>query len=98
MPALPHPTVHAAAAATEAAKVRVLVTDALGLQRVLTMLTGRGHAFLRLEAEEAAGGRWTIGFDVMAASTRLELVTARLHRLPCVLSVDVTTAELAPSA
>ena len=75
---------------TTAAKVRVVVTDALGLQRVITMLTGRNHAFTRLEAEEAHQGRWTVTVDLAASSHQLELVTLRLHRLPSVLTVDVT--------
>ena len=78
--------------ATDAAKLRILVTDALGLQRVLTLLTGRQHAFTRLEAEEAGDDRWTISFDLRDAPARTELVAARLHRLPSVLTVDVTTA------
>ena len=73
-----------------AAKVRVVVTDALGVQRVLTMLTGRNHAFTRLQAEEATRGRWTITVDLTATAHQMDLVTSRLHRLPSVLSVDVT--------
>ena len=38
-------------------KLRVTVTDPPGLQRVLTMLTGRNQPFTRFAAEEAAGGR-----------------------------------------
>ena len=91
MPARPAPV-------PNAAKVRVVVTDALGLQRVLTMLSGRDHPFIRLEAEEAGGGRWTITFDLLAAPSRLDLVTARLHRLPSVLTVEVTTGGLATTA
>ena len=76
----------------DAAKVRVVVTDAVGLQRVLTLLLGRNHAFTRLEAEEAGGGRWTISLDLALTLPRIELLTARLHRLPSVLTVDVTSA------
>ncbi|GAB3348853.1 hypothetical protein [Modestobacter lapidis] len=74
-----------------AAKVRVGVTDTLGLQRVLTVLSGRNHAFTRLEAEEANQGRWTITVHLTASAHQLELVTLRLDRLPSVLTVDVTT-------
>jgi hypothetical protein len=77
---------------TTAAKVRVVVIDAVGLQRVLTMLTGRNHAFTRLEAEEASQGRWTVTVQLAAPPHELELVTRRLDRLPSVLTVDVTTA------
>jgi hypothetical protein len=85
MPALPVP-------APTPAKVRVVVTDAVGLQRVLTLLMGRQHAFTRLEAEEAGAGRWTVRLDVLATPHELELVTSRLHRLPSVLGVDVASA------
>ena len=82
-----------------AARVRVVVADALGLQRVLTMLTGRNHAFTRLEAEEAHQGRWTVTVDLAASSHQLELVTLRLDRLPSVLTVDVTSpGQLAATA
>ena len=76
-----------------AAKVRVVVTDAVGLQRVLTMLAGRQHPFTRLEAEEAGGGRWTVHLDLVATPRDVELVSLRLHRLPSVLTVDVASTE-----
>ncbi|MBB3674875.1 hypothetical protein [Modestobacter versicolor] len=92
MPAHPAP-------ATTPAKVRVVVTDAPGLHRVVTMLMGRQHAFTRLEAEEAGGGRWTVNLDLVATEHEIDLVTSRLHRLPSVLTVGVTTpAALAVSA
>jgi hypothetical protein len=75
---------------TSAAKLRVVVTDALGLQRVLTMLTGRNHAFTRLTAEEADHGRWTVTVDLTATHEQIDLVTSRMNRLPSVLTVDVT--------
>ncbi|GAA4753433.1 hypothetical protein GCM10023328_40870 [Modestobacter marinus] len=87
----PRHTTHAGTT-HDAAKVRVVVTDALGLQRVLTLLTGRHHAFTRLSAEEAGTGRWTVGVDLLATPDEVDLVVARLHRLPCVLTVDVTLA------
>ncbi|WP_222195845.1 hypothetical protein [Modestobacter italicus] len=76
----------------DAAKVRVVVTDALGLQRVLTLLTGRQHVFTRLAAEEAGADRWTVSVDLLAAPGEADLVAARLHRLPSVLTVDVVSA------
>ena len=82
-------------AATRAAKVRVVVTDVVGLQRVLTLLTGRQHAFSRLEAEEAGDDRWTVSFDLVDSPTRADLVAARLHRLPSVLTVEITSPQLA---
>ena len=85
--------------ATTPAKFRIVVTDAPGLHRVVTLLMGRQHAFTRLEAEEAGGGRWTIKLDLVATVGEIELVTARLHRLPSVLTVGVTTpAALAATA
>jgi hypothetical protein len=82
-----------------AARVRVVVADALGLQRVLTMLTGRNHAFTRLEAEEANEGRWTVTVHLAASPHETELVTLRLDRLPSVLTVDVTSpGQLAATA
>ena len=93
MPTLRHPATDLfPPAATNSAKVRVVVTDATGLQRVLTMLAGRDHTFTRLEAEEAGAGRWTIRLDLIAAPDRLALLTARLHRLPSVLTVDTASA------
>jgi hypothetical protein len=77
---------------TNAAEVHVVVTDALGLQRVLTMLTARQHAFTRLAAEQAGAERWTIRVDLIATPDQVDLVAARLHRLPCVLTVDVRSA------
>jgi hypothetical protein len=73
-----------------AAIVRAVVADALGLQRVLTVLTGRNHAFTRLEAEEADEGRWTVIVRLTASPHETELVSLRLNRLPSVLTVDVT--------
>ena len=84
MPAHPDPTRHPA-------KVRIVVTDAVALQRVVTLLMGRQHAFTRLEAEEAGAGRWTVSLDLVATAHELELVIVRLHRLPSVLRVGVVS-------
>src|SRR3954451_22898521 len=90
MPAHPDPTPHPA-------KVRVVVTDVVGLHRVLTLLMGRQHAFTRLEAEEAGAGRWTVSLDLVTTAPELELVTSRLHRLPSVLDVGVVSAVVLAS-
>ncbi|MCZ2818105.1 hypothetical protein [Modestobacter sp. VKM Ac-2984] len=87
-----HSTAHDPSTAHAAAELRVVVTDAIGLQRVLTVLTGRRHGFTRLSAEETTDERWTISLDLVAAPGEVDLVAARLHRLPCVLTVDVTLA------
>jgi hypothetical protein len=73
----------------DAAKLYVTVTDVVGLQRVLTLLNGRNHAFTRFEAEEAGGGRWTLRLDLVGTPAQLDLVAARLHRVPSVLDVEV---------
>jgi hypothetical protein len=72
-----------------AAKLYVTVTDADGLQRVLTLLNGRNHAFTRFEAEEAGGGRWALRLDVVGTPAQLDLVAARIDRVPSVLAVEV---------
>jgi hypothetical protein len=68
-------------------KVHVTVTDLVGVQRVLTLLTGRRHAVTRLAAEEAGAGRWRLCVDTVADPDELDLLEARLHRLPSVLDV-----------
>ncbi|MGY1841035.1 MULTISPECIES: hypothetical protein [unclassified Modestobacter] len=87
----PSPPTSYRAATTDAARLRVTVTDAVALQRVLTMLTGRNHIFTRLEAEEAGGGRWTVSLDLLASPQEVDLVTARLHRIPSVLTVAASS-------
>jgi hypothetical protein len=71
------------------AKLRVSVPQAVDLQRVLTVLTGRNHPFTRFAAEEATSGGWSLTLDLTAAPDQLDLVRARLLRLPCVLAVEV---------
>ncbi len=70
------------------ARLLVTVTDVAGVQRVLTLLTGRQHLFTRFEAEEAGAGRWAVRLDLVADPERLDLVAARLHRVPSVLDVE----------
>jgi hypothetical protein len=72
-----------------AAKLHVTVTDLLGTQRVLTMLTGRNYVLTRFDAEEAGAGRWRVSLDLTADPEQVELLEARLHRFPSVLAVDV---------
>ncbi len=69
-------------------KVRVTVTDLVAVQRVLTLLTGRRYVLTRVEAEEAGAGRWRVCLDTVLAPDDVDLLTERLHRLPCVLDVD----------
>ena len=45
-------------AAVSSVRVHTTVTDMGGVQRVLTLLTGRAYSLTRFEAEEAGGGRW----------------------------------------
>jgi predicted TIM-barrel fold metal-dependent hydrolase len=71
-----------------AARLHITVTDVDGVQRVLTLLTGRRHAFTRFEAEEAGAGRWALRLDLITDPERLALLATRLHRLPTVLDVD----------
>jgi acetolactate synthase regulatory subunit len=71
-----------------AVKVQVTVTDLAAVQRVLTLLTGRGYAPTRLEAEEAGAGRWRVCLDTVADADGVDLLEARLHRLPSVLDVE----------
>jgi hypothetical protein len=73
----------------DAAKLYVTVADVVGLQRVLTLLNGRNHAFTRFEAEEAGGGRWALRLDLVGTPAQLDLVAARLDRVPSVLDVEV---------
>lgn len=73
-----------------AVRVRVTVTDMLGVQRLLTMLTGRAYQLTRFEADEHGAGRWRATVDLVAAPEEVEVLEARLHRLPSVLLVDVT--------
>jgi hypothetical protein len=70
--------------------MHVALTDLVGIQRVLVMVTGRHHSFTHFEAEEAGGGQWRLNLDTIGDRDTLELLEARLLRLPPVLSVEVT--------
>ena len=76
---------HADARAT--AKVAVLVCDVAGVQRILTLLTGRNCAITRFEAEEAGSGRWRLSVDCVVDAPGADLLAARLQRIPSVLTV-----------
>jgi hypothetical protein len=61
----------------------------VGVQRVLTLLTGRNYSLTRFEAEEAGGGRWRLRIESNAEPEHVELLEARLQRVPSTLGVDV---------
>ena len=80
-------------------KFHVLVTDLIGVQRVLMMLCGRSYEPTRFEAEEAGSGRWRVRFDTCATDSGADLLSARLHRQVGVLNVEHQSAGvLAASA
>ena len=68
-------------------RVHVTVTDVNGVQRVLTMLIGRRYALTRFAADGADAGPWVVTLDVLADAEQVDLLGARLHRSPSVLSV-----------
>jgi hypothetical protein len=80
-------THHHPAGARATAKVSVVVSDVAGVQRILTMLTGRNCPMTRFEAEEAGNGRWRLGIDCVVDAPGADLLEARLHRIPSVLTV-----------
>ncbi|MCU1614465.1 MAG: hypothetical protein JWO98_2005 [Frankiales bacterium] len=73
----------------DTAKCSVQVTDILAVQRILTMLTGRGYAVTHLEAGEVAGGKWRATLDLLLTANQVDLLAARLDRAPSVLDFDV---------
>jgi hypothetical protein len=82
-----------------AAKVHVTVTDLAGVQRILTMLTGRNYLVTHFAAEETGAGGWRATLDLVADADEVDLLAARLHRFPSVLVVDVQlSGELAAIA
>jgi len=85
------PATYAHLPAHPTAKLRISVPEAVDLQRVLTVLTGRNHAFTRFAAEESDDGGWSLTLDLTGDAEGLELVRRRLLRLPCVLDVAVTS-------
>ncbi|MGY1807008.1 hypothetical protein ACI8AF_06515 [Blastococcus sp. SYSU D00669] len=80
---------HAVASFPQFVRLTVTTTDDVGVQRVLALLTGRGHRFTHLEAEEAGAGRWRLDLDCFADTDESRLLEQRLLRLPSVLAVEV---------
>jgi hypothetical protein len=86
-------------AAVSSVRVHATVTDMTGVQRVLTLLTGRNYALTRFEAEEAGGGHWRLRIESMADQPEhAELLQARLQRVPSTLVVDVQWSGVSPVA
>ena len=76
--------------AVSSVRIHATVMDMSGVQRVLTLLTGRNYSLTRFEAEEAGGGRWRLRIESTAVEPEdVELLEARLHRVPSTLVVDV---------
>jgi acetolactate synthase regulatory subunit len=73
-------------------RLHLTVTELPAVQRVLALLTGRRYALTRFAADEAGGGRWRVTLDLVADADQVELLGARLHRVPSVLAVDVAAA------
>jgi hypothetical protein len=71
------------------AEVQLVVTDQVGVQRVLMLLTGRRHAVTRFEARQTGADRWQLSLDTADDQQELQLLEARLLRLPTVLTVEV---------
>jgi hypothetical protein len=77
-------------AAVSSVRIHATVMDMSGVQRVLSLLTGRTYSLARFEAEEAGGGRWRLRIESTAVEAEdVELLEARLHRVPSTLVVDV---------
>jgi hypothetical protein len=84
-------------AAVSSVRVHATVTDMTGVQRLLTLLTGRNYSLTRFEAEEAGGGRWRLRIESLAdRSEHVELLAARLQRVPSTLVVDVQWSGVSP--
>jgi hypothetical protein len=83
-------------AAVSSVRVRATVTDMACVQRVLTLMTGRNYSLTRFEAEEAGGGHWRLRIEANAGPEEVELLAARLHRLPSALVVDVQWSGSVP--
>ena len=85
-------------AAVSSVRIQATVTDMTGVQRVLTLLTGRNYSLTRYEAEEAGGGRWRLRIESTAVEHEdVELLEARLHRVPSTLVVDVQWSGVSPA-
>ncbi len=85
-------------AAVGSARIHATVTDMSGVQRVLTLLTGRNYALTRFEAEEAGAGQWRLRIEALAAQPeQVELLQARLQRVASTLVVHVEWSGFAPA-
>jgi hypothetical protein len=86
-------------AAVSTARIHATVTDMSGVQRVLTLLTGRNYTLTRFEAEEAGGGRWRLRIESVADQPeQVELLKARLQRVASTLVVDAQWSGCSPVA
>jgi hypothetical protein len=84
-------------AAVSSVRIHVTVTDLTGVQRVLTLLNGRNYSLTRFEAEEAGGGRWRLRIESTTVTPgQVELLEARLQRVPDTLLVDVQCSGVSP--
>ncbi len=82
-------------AAVSSVRIHATVMDMSGVQRVLTLLTGRNYSLTRFEAEEAGGGRWRLRIESTAVEPEdVDLLAARLHRVPSTLVVDVQRSSV----
>jgi hypothetical protein len=85
-------------AAVSSVRIQATVTDMTGVQRVLTLLAGRGYPLTRFEAEEAGDGRWRLRIESIATQPEhVELLRARLQRVPSTLVVDVQWSGVSPA-
>jgi hypothetical protein len=73
--------------ADHAVTLRVTVVSLPDAQRVLTVLTGRAYTVTRFEAEESTAGCWRLTIDLFLPADAVDLVRARLERLPGALAV-----------
>jgi hypothetical protein len=94
---LPAPAVLAASTAPTApsvpdhVSVTVLVGGGLdGVQRVVTLLRGRGYPVRGLTADLADDDTGALGLSLSLSAEEAELLVARLHRLPAVLHATLS--------
>lgn len=84
-------------AAVSSVRVNATVTDLSSVQRVMILLTGRNYSLTRFEAEEAGGGRWRLRIEALAEREHVEILAARLQRVPSTLVVDVQWTGVSPA-
>jgi hypothetical protein len=78
---------------TDTVRFHLTVTDVVGVQRVLAMLTGRRYALTRFAADGVGDGCWSVTLDVVAEADQVDLLGARLDRSPSVLTLDLETGD-----